>query len=475
MKNKQNNTDDRILCGFVVLAVLLGIVSYNLQPVSRTEGTLHGAAPEKTEASDMHAAIATDKTSNTALRLQQRLSNGNGKPNLLALEQSLQDRQSILEKSVMVEVRDDAHPEVSPVTWTINFAKHPELLTMRHTWASATFVLNEELLQEYIDDGVIAGTHSRTSIVLQNTETDHNNVERAVNLPIARDGFDYTSDTFTKAVRDAISNGSDTASVSLPYAKASVKVSVDGALKELDVLATGLSDFSNSPEERVWNVHKAIDERVNNIVVQPGKIFSFVDALDVPVTTAKGWKEGMGLFGGGTAFTPGAGICQAATTVYRAALLAGLPITYRRNHSMFVDHYEPYGIGLDATVFPGVHDMTFRNDTSGIILIQAYTIGDEVFVQMYGTDDNREVALDGPYFNITANRPKLIRPLDWDETGWVRTVTYANGKVESKAIVSTYVKGFARSIKDKYAGTLGKKLLEMKEPGATVATLDTSY
>lgn len=471
MKHTHKHSRIVIFSACMVLAVFAGIVSYTINsahtPVA--DNAMHGAAPSAS------GTTMIDSTSSVAERLQRRLAeDGKPAPGLVTLEQSLKQRSGYLTRTVAVNIRDDDSSSHT-ATLTVDFTQHPELIVLQSQWMIPSFGIDRDLFKQYLDEGIFGDAAAATSVVVKETSTDAEKVTRATNIQIARDGFDYDVDALIQAVNRALRNGSDVVSFDASFKKGGVQYAVDGKVRDLALLSTGRSDFSNSPENRVWNVHKAIDERVNNIILQKGQKFSFVDTLDTPVTLDKGWKEGMGLFGGGTADTPGAGICQAATTVYRAALLAGLPIAERRNHSMFVDHYEPYGIGLDATVFPGFHDMRFVNDTPDVIFIQSYTVGDEVFVNFYGIPDERTVALDGPYFNITPHRPSLIRPLDWDEIGWVRTVTYADGKVEQKPIVSSYYKGFFKSIKLKYAGTPGMELLKIKEPVATVAAVNTSH
>ncbi|MBD3156604.1 vancomycin resistance protein, partial [Candidatus Peregrinibacteria bacterium] len=94
----------------------------------------------------------------------------------------------------------------------------------------------------------------------------------------------------------------------------------------------------------------------------------------------------------------GGGLCQVSSTIYRAALMSGLPIVERSPHSYAVSYYaQIYGYGLDATIYIGVHDVKFINDTPGHILIQAYAEGSQAFFKFYGTDDGRSVALEGPY------------------------------------------------------------------------------
>lgn len=469
MKVKHKHPPILLFTASFAVAITSGIGSYiiNTSDFASTD-SVHQAAPHQSGAyvpcTSCAADVVSADFSMTAQRLQERLSAGGGRvPGIVVLQHALKERARFVRQSMTMNVRDASRPDVPAATWTVDFAKHPELLAFRSTWATASFGIDRAVFKEYLDDNVFGDVRASRSVTVSETVAD-GNVMRAADVGVARDGYDYDIDDVAAAVEKALRNGASTTDLNVPYKVGTVSVSIDGTARSLQLLATGQSDFSNSPEERVWNVHKAIDERVNNIVVGKGETFSFNDSLGGPVTLQKGWKEGLGLFGGGAALTPGAGICQAATTVYRAALLAGLPITYKRNHSMFVDHYEPYGVGLDATIFPGTHDLTFRNDTSDILLIQSYTVGDDVFVNVYGNDDGRTVALDGPYFNTTPNRNKQLRALGHNEIGWVQTVTYPDGREIVKPITAAYHKGFPRSVKEKYAGTPGIQLLSLPGP-----------
>ena len=64
----------------------------------------------------------------------------------------------------------------------------------------------------------------------------------------------------------------------------------------------------------------------------------------------------------------GGGLCQIGTTVFRAAVNSGLPITERRPHAYRVVYYEP--AGFDATIYDPRPDLRFINDTENYILIQ---------------------------------------------------------------------------------------------------------
>jgi len=164
---------------------------------------------------------------------------------------------------------------------------------------------------------------------------------------------------------------------------------------DLKLIATGKSNFRGSTYARMKNVRKALNEHINNTLVAPGETFSFNSTLEGPVSMSKGWSMAKIIVEGDKLEdAPGGGICQASTTVYRAMLNAGLPEEERRAHSLYVYYYEKYGVGIDATIFPGQQDLKFKNDTGNYVLLQAYDDGYEAVVNVYGTDDGRVVELE---------------------------------------------------------------------------------
>ena len=103
----------------------------------------------------------------------------------------------------------------------------------------------------------------------------------------------------------------------------------------------------------------------------------------------------------------GGGLCQVATTLFRASLASGLPITARQNHSYRVSYYEP--AGTDASIYDPWPDVRFINDTGNDILIQAKVEKDDVYFDFWGVKDGRKVKISEPViYNIVAPPPTKI-------------------------------------------------------------------
>ncbi len=90
-------------------------------------------------------------------------------------------------------------------------------------------------------------------------------------------------------------------------------------------------------------------------------------------------------------------MCSASTTLFNAAMRAGLNIVERHPHSIYISRYP---IGLDATVYSnGVtrgQNTAFINDMGRPIYIRGIPGRRKVTFEIYGFDDGRTVRLSEP-------------------------------------------------------------------------------
>ena len=115
------------------------------------------------------------------------------------------------------------------------------------------------------------------------------------------------------------------------------------------------------------NIRKAC-KYMNGTVVKPGHEFSFNKAVGKR-TAERGFKEAHVISGGQYEMGLGGGICQVSTTLYNAAICAGLNVTERHWHA-FPSTY--IALGQDATVDWGIYDLKFKNTTDENIYIVAW-------------------------------------------------------------------------------------------------------
>ncbi len=200
-----------------------------------------------------------------------------------------------------------------------------------------------------------------------------------------------------------------------------------------DILGEGLSNFAGSIENRIYNI-KLASSRINGVLIAPGAIFSFNKTVG-DISAASGYKQAYIIKEGRTILDDGGGVCQVSTTLFRAVLNSGLPVVKRTAHAYRVGYYEQgFPPGLDATVFaPGV-DFKFKNDTGSYVLMQAYTSGLSLYVDLYGAPDGRTVTLTKPTVaDQTPPPPELrqddptlpkgtVKQVDWP--AWGANVTF---------------------------------------------------
>ena len=146
----------------------------------------------------------------------------------------------------------------------------------------------------------------------------------------------------------------------------------------------------HSTDDRNNNIRRCF-QLISGTVIQPGKTFSF-NKIVGPRTTENGFYPATEYINDEHVIGIGGGACQASTTVYQAAVCAGLQITSRRPHSDSVS-YAAYG--EDATVYMGGKqiDLVFKNNTAEPIYITADVLNDPgnrgrlmTRVNIYGAD-----------------------------------------------------------------------------------------
>lgn len=156
----------------------------------------------------------------------------------------------------------------------------------------------------------------------------------------------------------------------------------------------GDSYYDHSIPTRIKNVSLATS-RVTNILVAPGKEFSFNKTLG-DVSRATGFEPAYIIRNGLTELGDGGGVCQVSTTLFRAVLNAGLDVTLRLPHSYRVSYYElDRKPGIDATVYAGNVDFRFINDSPNYILIHGEADPKKLYMyySIYGTSDGRHTEI----------------------------------------------------------------------------------
>ena len=148
------------------------------------------------------------------------------------------------------------------------------------------------------------------------------------------------------------------------------QVTVADLQKHVTLRASAATTISYKSEEgRTNNIRRAF-QLISGTILQPGETFSF-NKLVGERSTDNGFYEADEYAYGEITRGVGGGVCQASSTVYQAAVAAGMQITKREQHSLPVNYTD---MGLDATVYWSKNrkiDFAFKNTSDGPVYIAA--------------------------------------------------------------------------------------------------------
>ncbi len=286
--------------------------------------------------------------------------------------------------------------------------------------------------------------------------------EGPVSVSSSVDGHEMRPDEFASQVGASLLG--DHANVEIPVniLKPAVDSNNLGALGITTQLGRGDSNYEGSDYGRATNIGVGAN-LLNGTLIAPGGTFSFNHSIGV-ITEDLGYVEARVIEAERIGKGIGGGICQVSTTVFRAALMAGMPIAEWWPHAQRISFYERdgWGPGYDASIlqpdadpFSG-GDFKFDNPTDSWLLIESYVDGAHVIVKIYGPDTQWDVQVGDavtsdpilPDGDIEVVNPDMEAgcvvhtelPLDGLAVSFTRTVSDAKGEVLREGTFETLFK-----------------------------------
>lgn len=272
-------------------------------------------------------------------------------------------------------------------------------------------------------------------------------------LQILEDDFQKEADKLINSLKNKTNNLSIIIQSRIIQPEITLAKSNTFGIEEL--IAEGKSNYTHSIPERIHNLTLA-SSKFNGVLIPNNKVFSFNEAVG-DISSLTGYKPAYIIKAGKTVLGDGGGVCQVSTTLFRAALNAGLPITERSAHAYRVGYYENDSQpGFDATVYSPTADLKIKNDTNSYILIQTEIDKENNILtfRLYGKKDDRKVEISPatvydvqpPPPPINQDDPTLkkgvVKQIDFAAWGaksiFTYKVTYPNKKVEEKKFFSSY-------------------------------------
>lgn len=186
--------------------------------------------------------------------------------------------------------------------------------------------------------------------------------------------------------------GSDGVTVTAEVTTQEPKITEKDLESISDVLGTFTTDFSSSGAARSKNLANGAG-KINGHVLMPGETLSGYECMQ-PFTTDNGYFTAAAYENGQVVDSVGGGVCQIATTLYNASLLAELEITQRQNHSMIVGYVKP---SMDAAIAGTYKDIKVTNNYSTPIYVEGGTADRKLTFTIYGKETrpaNRQISFE---------------------------------------------------------------------------------
>lgn len=139
------------------------------------------------------------------------------------------------------------------------------------------------------------------------------------------------------------------------------------------------TDYASSSAERKANISLAA-QFLTCVKIEDGEEFSFNETVGTR-SEGRGFKKAKIIVDGKFVDGVGGGVCQVSTTLYNALLMSGIFPTEWHRHTLKVGYVDA---GFDAMVNENTSDLKFKNDTGGLIFIEAVAYKNRLIVNVYG-------------------------------------------------------------------------------------------
>jgi vancomycin resistance protein YoaR len=207
--------------------------------------------------------------------------------------------------------------------------------------------------------------------------------ERVSIIP-ARDGVELNVPVTARALLKAATRPTNRVA-KLELVRSAPELSTKKALAMgIDTRMAGYRTYYSGTTDRITNLQLGV-RALDDTLVPPGGTFSLNDVIGER-TVERGFRPAPVIIGNEYAEEVGGGTSQVATTVFNAAWEAGLQITERHPHSLYISRYQ---LGRDATVYWPALDLKFLNDTKNWVLVKGYAESDAIYVVIYGGERRR--------------------------------------------------------------------------------------
>ena len=206
----------------------------------------------------------------------------------------------------------------------------------------------------------------------------------AVQVVPSRDGLELNVPHAARAILRAATRPTNRVARLSVVRAAPDRSTAEALAMGIDRRMSSYKTYYSGSSDRITNLQLGV-HALDGTLVPPGGTFSLNQAIGER-TAERGFRTAPVIIGNEYAEEVGGGTSQVATTVFNAAWEAGLRITERHPHSLYISRYE---LGRDATVYWPSLDLKFVNDTSKWVLVKGFAEGDGISVAVYGSETRR--------------------------------------------------------------------------------------
>jgi vancomycin resistance protein YoaR len=200
----------------------------------------------------------------------------------------------------------------------------------------------------------------------------------------ARDGLELNVPQAARAILRAATRPANRVAHLTVVRAVPERTTADALAMGIDTRMASYKTYYSGTADRITNLQLGV-RALDGTLVAPGGTFSLNEAIGER-TEERGFRSAPVIIGNEYAEEVGGGTSQVATTAFNAAWEAGLSITERHPHSLYISRYQ---LGRDATVYWPSLDLKFANDTDTWVLVKGFAEGDGISIAIYGGEARR--------------------------------------------------------------------------------------
>jgi vancomycin resistance protein YoaR len=233
-------------------------------------------------------------------------------------------------------------------------------------------------------------------------------------------------------LRAALSRTNRTATLTVARARPE-RTTAEAQAMGIDRRLSLYKTYNSGTSDRITNLRLGVT-MLDDTLVPPGGTFSLNAAIGER-TAERGFRSAPVIIGTEYAEEIGGGTSQVATTMFNAAWEAGLKITERNPHSLYISRYQ---LGRDATVYWPSLDLKFVNDTKEWVLVKGFVEYDGVAVGIYGGEERR---VDSSPGTRVVTGPVPVKRVKDPTLAKGRWVVESEGSEPSRTVVTRTIYG----------------------------------